>query len=110
MPWGRCGDHQKGRTWRAVVYRARLFRRSFVPPRRSSRPDRRRRYLRGGTLGYLAFTDNLSDANLRKAIVYGSVLASYTVEDFSLNRLAQLELGEVMLRYAEMRRMTEIGE
>jgi len=64
----------------------------------------------GGVLGYLAFTDNVSKANLRKAIVYGSVLASYTVEDFSLNRLARLELGEVMLRYAEMRRITEFGE
>ena len=64
----------------------------------------------GGTLGYLAFSDNVSDANLRKAIIYGSVLASYTVEDFSLNRLSRLELGEVMLRYAEMRRITEVGE
>ena len=64
----------------------------------------------GGTLGYLAFTDNLDETNLRKAIVYGSVLASYTVEDFSLNRLARLELGEVMIRYAEMRRITEIAE
>ncbi len=64
----------------------------------------------GGMLGYLAFTDDVSAENLRKAIVYGSVLASYTVEDFSLNRLARLELGEVMMRYAEMRRITEFTE
>ncbi len=60
----------------------------------------------GGVLGYLAFSDDSSDANIRRAIVYGSVLASYTVEDFSLRRLIDLEAGEVMLRYAEMQRMT----
>jgi len=64
----------------------------------------------GGVLGYLAFSDNTDDTNIRKAIIYGSVLASYTVEDFSLNRLARLELGEVMVRYAEMRRITEFAE
>jgi sugar/nucleoside kinase (ribokinase family) len=60
----------------------------------------------GGLMGYLAFVDDISDAALRKAVVYGSVLASYTVEDFSLNRLQRLELGEVMVRFAEMRQMT----
>jgi len=38
------------------------------------------------------------------------VLASYTVEDFSLHRLSRLELGEVMVRYAEMRRITAFAE
>jgi len=61
----------------------------------------------GGVLGYLAFTDDISIGNLRKAVVYGSALASYTAEDFSLRRLARLERGEVMLRFAEMRRMSE---
>lgn len=64
----------------------------------------------GGLIGYLAHLDDISDASLRKAVVYGSVMASYTVEDFSLNRLARLEHGEVLVRYAEMRRMTLIAE
>ena len=64
----------------------------------------------GGVLGYLAFTDNTSPENIRKAVIYGSVIASYTVEDFSLDRLARLELGEVMVRYAEMRRITQFAE
>ncbi|HOF89785.1 MAG TPA: PfkB family carbohydrate kinase [Armatimonadota bacterium] len=64
----------------------------------------------GGVIGYLAFTDDISEANMRKAVVYGAVMASYTVEDFSLNRLAHLERGEVLLRFAEMRRMTLIAE
>jgi len=64
----------------------------------------------GGIIGYLAFTDDLSDTSLRRAIIYGAVLASYTVEDFSLNRLARLEPGEVMVRYSEMRRITAFAE
>ncbi len=64
----------------------------------------------GGVVGYLAFTDDVSEENMRKAVVYGSVMASYTVEDFSLNRLARLEHGEVLVRFAEMRRMTMIAE
>ena len=64
----------------------------------------------GGLLGYLAFTDDISEANIRKAVVYGTVLASYSVEDFSLNRLANLEPGEVMVRFAEMRRITAFEE
>jgi len=64
----------------------------------------------GGVIGYLAFLDDISEETIRKAIIYGSVLASYTVEDFSLSRLARLEAGEVMLRYAEMRRITMFAE
>lgn len=64
----------------------------------------------GGVLGYLAFSDDVSEANLRKAVIYGSVLASYTVEEFSLNRLSRLEPGEVMLRFGEMRRITAFAD
>ena len=64
----------------------------------------------GGLLGCLAFFDDISEETIRKAVVYGSVLASYSVEDFSLNRLARLEPGEVMVRYAEMHRMTTFAE
>ncbi|MEI6520716.1 MAG: PfkB family carbohydrate kinase [bacterium] len=64
----------------------------------------------GGMLGYIARIDDINENNLRKAVIYGSVLASYTVEDFSLNRLAVLEPGEVICRFAEMRRMTFVNE
>jgi sugar/nucleoside kinase (ribokinase family) len=64
----------------------------------------------GGLVGYLAFTGDVSDANIRKAVVYGTVMASYTVEDFSLARLQALEPGEVMVRFAEMRRITAMPE
>jgi len=53
----------------------------------------------GGLVGYLAYTGDPCERNLRKAIIYGSVMASYNVEDFSLNRLISLTPGQVIERY-----------
>ncbi|HEX2949532.1 MAG TPA: PfkB family carbohydrate kinase [Armatimonadota bacterium] len=64
----------------------------------------------GGMIGYLAMSDDTSEENLRKAVFYGSVLASYTVEEFSLNRLARLESGEIIMRFSEMRHITAVAE
>ena len=44
----------------------------------------------GGFVGYLAKTNDFSDDNLRKAIIYGSLLASYVCEDFSFKKLIDL--------------------
>jgi sugar/nucleoside kinase (ribokinase family) len=55
----------------------------------------------GGFMGYLAFRDRTDAATMRRAMVYGSVMASFTVEDFSLNRLARLDAREIDRRYAE---------
>src|SRR5690606_29963702 len=49
----------------------------------------------GALIGHLAKTGDLSDANLRRAIVYGSVVASTTVQGFSLHALKQLVADEV---------------
>ncbi len=53
----------------------------------------------GGFLGYLAESNDVSEAGLRKAIVYGSVVASFTVEDFSLRRLQSLTRDDIEQRY-----------
>ncbi|MFQ5830341.1 MAG: PfkB family carbohydrate kinase [Candidatus Methylomirabilia bacterium] len=53
----------------------------------------------GGFMGYLAQCGATEGNAFRQAIVYGSVMASFTVEDFSLNRLARLEPEEIRRRY-----------
>jgi sugar/nucleoside kinase (ribokinase family) len=53
----------------------------------------------GGFVGYLAAMDRVDAPTKRRAVVYGSVMASFTVEDFSLNRLARLTSGEIGQRY-----------
>lgn len=57
----------------------------------------------GGFVGYLAKVDNPTEVELRKAIIYGSVLASFNVEDFSLNRMRTLTLEDIAQRYREMK-------
>jgi sugar/nucleoside kinase (ribokinase family) len=61
----------------------------------------------GGLMGYLAASGDLSPAGVRKGIVYGSVLASYTVEDFSLDRLRLLDRAEIEQRYRQFVSLTE---
>lgn len=61
----------------------------------------------GGFMGYLASTRNLSEASIRQAIVFGCVMASFTVEDFSLNRLKTLSYGEVEERYRKFKLLTD---
>jgi len=61
----------------------------------------------GGFLGYLAQSGDLSEAGLRKAIVYGSVVASFAVEDFSLRRLHTLTRDDIERRYRQFVSLTE---
>jgi sugar/nucleoside kinase (ribokinase family) len=60
----------------------------------------------GGAMGYLASTGDLSPAGLRRAIVYGSVLASFTVEAFGLERLRALTRDEIERRYRQFVSLT----
>ena len=53
----------------------------------------------GGFLGYLASRDAIGEGEMRRAIIYGSVLASFTVEKFSLDRLREVTMDEVEARY-----------
>src|SRR5712692_1047183 len=60
----------------------------------------------GGFLGYLARSGKLSDANLRRALVYGSVMASFAVEEFGLGRLLRVTRQEIEARFNEFKSMT----
>lgn len=63
----------------------------------------------GGFLGYLAANDNFAEESLRRAIVFGSVMASFTVEDFSLNRLRQISLEDIQERFRRVKLLTEFS-
>jgi sugar/nucleoside kinase (ribokinase family) len=57
----------------------------------------------GGFMGHLARRRARDAKTLREAMIYGSVLASFCVEDFSLKRLTQVRDGEVESRFREMK-------
>ncbi len=60
----------------------------------------------GGLMGYLARTGDLSEAGLRRALVYGSVMASFAVEEFGLKRLLRVTQEEIETRFNEFKSMT----
>jgi sugar/nucleoside kinase (ribokinase family) len=60
----------------------------------------------GSLMGYLTQTGDLSLENLRRGIVYGSVVASTTVQDFSLRSLRELTKEEVQRRYDYVKQMS----
>jgi len=60
----------------------------------------------GGLMGYLASTGNVEPDNVRRAVVFGSALASFNVEDFSFRRLERLTYPEVAARFREFKGLT----
>ena len=52
----------------------------------------------------------MTDRDLRRAIIFGSVLASFTVEKFSLDRLREITLNDVYERYQEFRALTHFED
>ncbi|MCQ9206486.1 MAG: PfkB family carbohydrate kinase [Omnitrophica bacterium] len=61
----------------------------------------------GGVMGYLASSGSLSEKALRKAIVYGSVMATFAVRDFSLRRLGAVKKPDIMKKFSEFKQLTQ---
>lgn len=59
----------------------------------------------GGMIGYLAQTDDLSFDNLKRALVYGSAMASFCVEKFSIEKLTELDVPQILERIERFRRL-----
>ncbi|PYT08036.1 MAG: sugar kinase [Acidobacteria bacterium] len=61
----------------------------------------------GGFIGHLASARDLSEKAMRRAIIFGSVMASFDVEDFSLGRLVRLSREEIHERYRAFSNLTQ---
>jgi sugar/nucleoside kinase (ribokinase family) len=59
----------------------------------------------GGFIGYLAATGDLSDANMRRAVVVGSAMGSFAVEKFSNARLLEITRADIDARIQEFRQL-----
>ncbi len=64
----------------------------------------------GGLMGWLAASKTCDDAALRKAVVFGSVMASFNVTDFGPNRLGNLTRQDIESRYREFRRIASFED
>ncbi|MCX7546514.1 PfkB family carbohydrate kinase [Xanthomarina sp. F1114] len=61
----------------------------------------------GGFAGYLAKTEDLSFENMKKAVIYGSTLASFCVEKFGTERMTGLDTREVHHRLQQFKNLTQ---
>jgi len=59
----------------------------------------------GGFLGHLDRVDSYVEGGIRRAAVYGSVLASFTIEKFGIDRLKSLSSEEIESRFAEFQKL-----
>ena len=64
----------------------------------------------GGFFGYLAQSRSLDEATLRRAIIFGSVMGSFCVEDFGTRRLERLSFDEILDRYRKIKTLTHFED
>ena len=64
----------------------------------------------GGFIGYLAKTGDLSEANLRRAVVYGSAMGSFAVEKFSVQRLLEITPDDIKRRVGDIHKLVNFEQ
>jgi sugar/nucleoside kinase (ribokinase family) len=64
----------------------------------------------GGFMGYLASQGEINDETLRRAMIFGSVMASFNVEEFGTERVARLTHDEINQRFREFKQITHFDE
>jgi sugar/nucleoside kinase (ribokinase family) len=64
----------------------------------------------GGFMGYLASQGDITDETLRRAMIYGSVMASFNVEKFGTERVDELDYPEINQRFRDFKKMTHFEE
>ena len=64
----------------------------------------------GGFMGWLARTRDLTDANLRRAVVLGSAMGSFVVEGFSITRLLEVSRADIEARVADFHRLVTFDQ
>ena len=64
----------------------------------------------GGLMGYLASQEELDEAAMRRAMIFGSVMASFNVEEFGTERVQRLTHNEINKRFSDFKRFTHFEE
>lgn len=64
----------------------------------------------GGFMGYLSSQEKLDEAAMRRAMIFGSVMASFNVEEFGTARVRRLTHAEINERFSAFKRMTHFDE
>jgi len=63
----------------------------------------------GGMMGHLASNGDASASAIRRAMAYGTIVASFNIESFSLNRMKEIDRNDIDQRLDAYRQMLDIG-
>jgi sugar/nucleoside kinase (ribokinase family) len=96
---------KKGEHGAALFYGAEVFYVPAYPLTELADPTGAGDSFAGGLLGHLSRSGELTEGALRQALVYGSIMGSYCVEDFSTRRISRLTSAEIEQRYIQFQRM-----
>lgn len=99
---------KKGEHGAAMFTREGTFATAAVPLEEVFDPTGAGDSFAGGLVGTLAASGDLSDAGLRRAIAYGSVLASFTVQAFGIERLRGVRPADIAQRFEQLRHLTHL--
>ena len=98
---------KKGEHGAMVFYKDKIFFAPALPLALVKDPTGAGDTFAGGFMGYLASTNKVNWEAIKTATIYGSVMASFCVEDFSINRLKTLKKSEITKRVKEFERMVK---
>ena len=100
MKWGpRFIVVKKGEHGASLFTQDRIFPTSGYPLEKITDPTGAGDCFAGGFMGHLARKGSLDDATMREAVVYGNVMGSFAVEEFSIERFLPLTLEDIEDRY-----------
>jgi sugar/nucleoside kinase (ribokinase family) len=99
---------KKGEHGAVAVSREGVFVTSAFPLESPQDPTGAGDSFAGGFMGHVAQSEDTSWSGIKRAMAYGSVVASFAVEDFSVRRLLSIKSEDVRARYGELHELTAL--
>lgn len=101
---------KRGEHGSIVLAQNEFFAAPALPLRRIVDPTGAGDTFAGGLVGYLAKMDaGLDKTSLHKGVLFGTVMASFTVEDFSIRRLQEVTMNEITDRYKKLQQLMSVN-
>lgn len=101
---------KKGSNGAMLFFEGGIFSVPAIPLRTAKDPTGAGDTFAGGMMGYIARQGNIEPATLKQSAVIGTVMASFTVEDFSLNRLGFVKKEEITERIGVLRSLSAFDD
>jgi sugar/nucleoside kinase (ribokinase family) len=98
---------KKGEHGAMVFYKDKIFFAPALPLTLVKDPTGAGDTFAGGFMGYLASVDKVNFETIKTATIYGSVMASFCVEDFSIKRLKKITKADIKKRVKEFEKMVK---